>query len=285
MQQQHLKLPRHYYANIQSLQNSSLTFIPQFLLELTMKTLRFQPLAQSLLRCRPIQPPLLHRRNFLTPPTQTLTASRTLPYPAPEIYSIIADIPQYSSFLPYCTSSSVTAWSNSDKNGKKWPSEAKLVVGWKGFEEAFISKIYCVPGSIVEAVAGRTKTTLPKQELAHYDLDGSHNSSTQEGNGILTHLLTRWTVRPFHYKPSPTQGGAQESTTSEPPKEHTEVGLSIEFQFSNPVYSAMSGAVADRVAGTMIEAFEARVKHVLDGGASLPENGIESVLRKSGQGP
>lgn len=44
-------------------------------------------------------------------------------------------------------------------------------------------------------------------------------------------------------------------------------------QFSDPVYGVMSGAVAPKLAGTMIEAFERRARKVLDGpGANLPEN-------------
>jgi len=135
----------------------------------------------------------------------------------------------------------------------------------------------------VEAVGGSTNTTLSREELAHYNFEGE--APTQVGNGILTHLLTRWTVRPFPFKPLPVQGGAQDGKTGGPSKEHTEVSLAIEFQFSNPVYSAMSGAVADKVAGVMIEAFEARVKHVLDGGVALEEKGVEGVLHRSGQGP
>lgn len=221
--------------------------------------LRSQPLLQ-----RPIihHPHSKQRRTFLTPPIQELTASRTLPYPAPAIYSIIADVPQYSTFLPYCTSSSVTAWSKADKNGKRWPSEAKLSVGWKGYEENFTSKIYCVPGSVVEAIGGQAKTTLGREELGHYDFSPGSDGG-DKGNGILTHLLTRWTVRPFHFKPPPSAGSALESTKGKTPEDRTEVSLAIEYQFSNPMYSAMSSAVADKVAGVMIEAFEKRVKTVL----------------------
>jgi coenzyme Q-binding protein COQ10 len=216
-----------------------------------------------------------------------LTASRTLPYPAPAIYSIIADIPQYSTFLPYCTSSTVTAWSNPDSNGKRWPSEAKLVVGWKGFEEAFISKIYCVPGTIVEAVGGKTATTLSKEQLVHYDLKAERDTSPQAGDGILTHLLTRWTVRPFPFKPSPARGVVNDDASGSraEPEEHTEVSLAIEYQFSNPVYSAMSGAVADKVAGVMIEAFKTRVKEVLDRETGVSEKETGGLLFKGGQGP
>lgn len=216
------------------------------------------------LRIAPLRVPIhsTTRRTFITPPfatapTQKLTASRTLPYPSSAIYSIIADINSYSNFLPYCEKSSVTQWSSPDKDGKKWPSEAELVIGFKGFSEAFKSKIYCVPGSVVEAVGGDTKTTLPKADIEHH---GEEKSLPKQDSAILTNLLTRWSVRPFPYKPPAGAPGSKEA------QDHTEVNLAIEYQFSNPIYSAMSGAVADKVAGVMIEAFEERVRKVLEGG-------------------
>jgi coenzyme Q-binding protein COQ10 len=166
-------------------------------------------------------------------------------------------VEKYSAFLPYCKSSVVTKWSQPDSNGRKWPSEAELVVGWNALEETFTSKIYCVPGSVVEAVGGRGVTTLRKDLIQHHQDDSSSSNKAVE-EGILTHLLTRWSVRDFPYKPPPEDSGGEAA------KEHTQVGLTIEYQFSNPMYSAMSGAVADRVAGAMIEAFERRVKAVLD---------------------
>jgi len=130
-----------------------------------------------------------------------------------------------------------------------------------------------VPGSIVEAVGGRTATTLKKEDIKHHHEEGdkSGHDVPAEG-GILTHLLTRWTVRQFPYKPPP------EESAGCPAKEHTEVSLAIEYQFSNPMYSAMSGAVADKVAGAMIEAFEARVKFVLNGGTDAHTAGKQGVL-------
>jgi coenzyme Q-binding protein COQ10 len=204
-----------------------------------------------------------------------LSASRTLPYPSPAIYSIIADVAKYSAFLPYCKSSTVTKWSQPDSNGKKWPSEAELVVGWKSLEETFKSKIYCVPGSIVEAVGGTGVTTLRKELIRHHQDESQSSSNTME-DGILTHLLTRWTVRNFPYKPPP------EESAGHPAKGHTQVSLTIEYQFSNPMYSAMSGAVADKVAGAMIEAFEGRAKEVLDGGTDAHrKKGLDGVIQNT----
>jgi coenzyme Q-binding protein COQ10 len=194
----------------------------------------------------------------LTPPLQHLNANRTLPHPSLPIYNIIAAVPSYSAFLPYCLSSTVTRWSRPDPvYHKRWPEEARLEIGWGAVREVFTSKIYCVPGRVVEAVGGGAATRLEAGEMGHHThLEGETAGGGgaargaddgMGGDGILTHLMTRWTVSPV--------AGSEEST---------DVNLDIEFQFANPVYAAMSSAVADRVAEVMIEAFEQRVKTELE---------------------
>ncbi|KAF2405488.1 hypothetical protein EJ06DRAFT_454936, partial [Trichodelitschia bisporula] len=199
-------------------------------------------------------------------PRQNLEATRTLPYPSSAIYAVIADVPQYSAFLPYCASSVVTRWSHPDAHtGRRWPSEARLVVGWGGIQETFTSRIYCVPGKVVEAVGGASQTTLPPGDIQHHSLAEADSKNTNlKAEGILTHLLTRWTVRPLLREPNSSLALSQRLDTDSPAKEHTEVSLAIEFQFSNPLYSAMSAAVTSRIAAVMIEAFEERVQQVLD---------------------
>ena len=155
-------------------------------------------------------------------------------------------------------------------------------VGWGGIEETFRSRIYCVPGRVVEAVAGRTRTGLGKEEVRHHRHGPSFSSSSEgvapAGEGIFTHLLSRWTVRPFSERQVLLTGHGGEGLG----KDHTEVSLAIEFQFTNPIYSAMSSAVADSVAGVLIEAFEKRVREVLDGSSSgrVQETGERRVLSK-----
>jgi coenzyme Q-binding protein COQ10 len=195
--------------------------------------------------------------------SQSLTATRILPYKSSSLYKIIADVDSYSNFVPYCVGSKVTKRSSPDANGKSWPSEADLKVGWGGYEETFTSRLFCVPGSVVEALSGEAVTTLPKSELSHYsgNLDSSPTS-----NSIFKSLSTRWNIKPFHFKP-PT-GRPQTDLTKEPAKDRTEVHLTIDFQFANPIYTALSKAVAPKVAGLMIEAFEQRAKQLLDTSSS-----------------
>ncbi|OAL06607.1 hypothetical protein IQ06DRAFT_311761 [Phaeosphaeriaceae sp. SRC1lsM3a] len=215
--------------------------------------------------------PTIQRRTFLPNPfaavsdtsssPQTLTAQRVLPYPTAPIYSIIADVPSYASFLPYCQRSDITHWSAPDKiYGRRWPSEGKLTSGFGGITENFISRVYCVPGKYVESVGGNTETSLSRGEIAHHlegpGLDGSARRSSGD-NGLLSHLRSKWTIEELG-------------------KDKTGVSLAIEFAFANPFYAALSGGVAPKVAEAMIKAFEQRVISLLKEnpemvGASLAE--------------
>lgn len=180
---------------------------------------------------------------------QTLTAKRILPYPAAPIYSIVSDVQSYSSFLPYCQSSAVTRWSAPDAtHARRWPSEASLVVGWGNLTESFTSRVFCVPGRIVESIGGDTETDLDARDIAHH-LEGAQNNSKGArgaGNGLMTHLRSRWTIRALG-------------------ESKTEVALALEFAFANPMYTALSAGVAPKVADIMVKAFEERVQTLLDG--------------------
>jgi len=211
----------------------------------------------------------LQARRFISIPgleAQSLTATRILPYNSSSLYTLIADVDSYSTFLPYCLGSKVTKWSTPDKDGKRWPSEADLKVGWRGYEESFTSRLFCVPGSVVEALGGEATTTLSKSDLKHHE---ESFDAPAKANSIFQSLNTRWSIKPFHYKPP--SGKPQTDNAIHPAREQTEVHLTLDFQFSNPVYAALSKAVAPKVASIMIEAFELRARKLLDGpGASLP---------------
>lgn len=185
------------------------------------------------------------RRHFFDlPGTEVikLSESRILPYKPSTLYTIISDVDQYKSFIPYCQESRVTKWSSPDKDGKKWPEEADLKVGWGGFEETYTSKLFCVPGRIIEALGGSAKTTLHKDQLSHHSQASIDAPATS--NAMFKKMATKWSINP-----------------SGPDK--AKVDLNIEFQFSNPLYGAVSKAAAPKLAETMIEAFEKRAKAVL----------------------
>lgn len=169
-------------------------------------------------------------RPFFTLPTsdtQHLTASRTLPYASEPLYELIADVDSYSQFVPYCSESRVLRWSQPDDQGRKWPTLADLQVGWGGFDEVFTSQLRCIPGVSVEAISGSTK------------VGGGADASS-----VFKSLVTRWSVKALTDQSSPS----------------TEVHLAIKYQFTNPLYAAVSAAVSDKVAGLMIEAFEKQAR-------------------------
>lgn len=226
-----------------------------------MKTLR--PIASPLFRTPVVSPicsyreaylarPTNHerhyqRRNFLSNPfngPQTISATRTLPYPSHLIFDVICDVSAYRHYYPFCKESVVTKTSQPATNGKTYPEEAKLVVGFGDTaSEEFWSRIYCVPESIVEAVSGNTQTALPSEEIKHHNARPPARKDPTRRDEMLSHLLTRWTLRPQEQK--------------------TEVNLAIELQFTNPVYAALSQTTVPKVAEKMIEAFERRLENVV----------------------
>ncbi|KAH8733292.1 dehydrase and lipid transport-domain-containing protein [Ilyonectria robusta] len=175
-------------------------------------------------------------RSFFTlpgssPTTQSLTATRRLPYAPAPLYDLISDIDSYVQFVPYCSRSRVTQWSDPDAAGRRWPTLADLHVGWGGFDEVFTSRLRCVPGVSVEAVSGSTQP----------------GGGGPDASAVFRSLVTRWSVKELASLPSPS----------------TEVHLAIDFQFTNPLYAAVSAAVSDKVAGLMIEAFEKQARQKL----------------------
>lgn len=179
--------------------------------------------------------------------------------------------------MPYCTDSRITKWSAPDSDGKKWPSEAELKIGWGGVDEVFTSRLFCIPERVVEALSGDAQTILPKSELQHY---GESIKGPVISNKVFKSLSTTWTLKPFHFKPA--TGRPQTDTATEDAKDRTEVHLNIEYTFSNPIYAALSKAVAPKVAGIMIEAFEGRAKRLLEGHGTGKED-LHARFRAGGK--
>ena len=88
------------------------------------------------------------------------------------------------------------------------PTEAELRVGWGSFDETFLSKVRCLPDAL------------------SVEADASHNP-------LFERLIARWEIVPG------ARGGAPRAS---------DVRLHVEFQFVNPLYAAVSGAIAPKVA-------------------------------------
>jgi len=184
----------------------------------------------------------------------------------------------------------VTKTSRPAVNGKTYPEEAKLLIGFNNdVSEQFTSRVYCIPETVVEAVSGNAETTLKAAEIGHHSRrPASLEEDASRKDTVLKHCLTTWTLKPYPYKPPPTSALHPETThnnhhetSEEPSQEKTEVTLNIAFQFTNPVYAAMSSAAAPRVAEKMIEAFERRVKSVIEGPGHVnyPGKTMEGVIK------
>ncbi|KAF2972577.1 hypothetical protein GQX73_g984 [Xylaria multiplex] len=245
-----------------------------------MSPTRFLPRPTSLPFRFPPSPIRHQRRGFLSSilssspvPPQTLTASRRLPYNHAALYSLIADIDSYSAFLPYCSSSRVTSWTaeKDPEFGRRWPTRADLTAGWGGLEQTYTSRVFCIPGSIVEALSGEgARSGIAPDILARHGLKDepyySPSSTVRSGHngeeGVFKTLVTRWSVTPVERATLDGRGGGTVLGTSRQ-TEWSDVNLNIRFQFTNPLYGAVSSAVADKIAPIMIEAFVERAKKVL----------------------
>lgn len=187
------------------------------------------------------RPALPQRRTFLPiPPAgpQVFSERRTLPHPAFPLYALIRDIDSYSHFLPYCSSSVITA-----RDERGLPVRAALTVGFAGVEETFESKVECSHGVEfgLDGVEGARGTEF------RVSADGG-------GNEIFEKCRTLWTV-------TGVDGG--NGATEKKGVGQSEVSLEIEFAFKNPMYAALSAAVMPKVAGVMMRKFEERAAEVL----------------------
>lgn len=207
-----------------------------------------RPLAH-LLQTRPIH--LTPRRTFLSNllPSDnnkplTINVTRTLPYPRAALYDLIVDVDSYSTFLPFCSHSRVTAWSAPDPttNGTRWPTEGELTVGYGPVVQSYTSRIVCVPGKSVEALSGN-------EEHAVAAKDGGKNPFKQ--------LVTKWTVEDA---PAPRVVVGDESGESGENRDWTRVDLDMRLRLEDPFLQMMLAKVAGETAEKMIEAFEKRVR-------------------------
>lgn len=112
-----------------------------------------------------------------------------------------------------------------ERDAKGRPSRATLEVGYAGFSEVFTSRVEC--------------DERERSVRARSGEDGQ-----EDGEGVFKVLDTLW----------------QFEEVGEHGKEGTEAKLSVKVKFSNPGYDALMAAVEGQVAGSMIRAFERRLK-------------------------
>ncbi|KAI3396395.1 hypothetical protein diail_12203 [Diaporthe ilicicola] len=188
-------------------------------------------------------PSLTSRRTFLDSVFQsnkplTINVSRTLPYSREKLYDLIVDVDAYSSFLPYCQHSRVTAWSSSspDSGGRAWPTEGELTVGFGPVTQSYTSRIVCVPGRSIEALSGRDEAAATRRDGA---------AASGSSSNPFESLVTKWTVRDAIVK----RIGSWST-----------VDLDLSMRLADPLVQMMLSRVVDETATKMIDAFEQRAR-------------------------
>ncbi|SEO29816.1 coenzyme Q-binding protein COQ10 [Salinihabitans flavidus] len=75
----------------------------------------------------------------------THSETRTLPYTAQQMYDLVADVPRYPEFLPWCAAARVRSVT---PQGEAELMEADLVISFKVFRERFGSRVLLNPHTL-----------------------------------------------------------------------------------------------------------------------------------------
>ncbi|GJN88053.1 hypothetical protein Rhopal_001009-T1 [Rhodotorula paludigena] len=166
---------------------------------------------------------------------------KLMPYSPAELYSVIADVDSYQSFLPFTTSSRVLraaqlapgtnermpqslqekGWLRPG-DGERWEMDGELKIGAMGFEEGYVSLVEMEKSRWVKATA--------------------------KDATMFRHLSTLWS-----FTPTPS------SSASSP---QSRVDLYLSYAFTSPLHAAAIQSVWDKVSALMVEKFEQRVRDV-----------------------
>ncbi|KAI9617130.1 hypothetical protein KEM48_004919 [Puccinia striiformis f. sp. tritici PST-130] len=178
--------------------------------------------------------------------------TKRLPYTKEQLYGVIADVEAYPQFVPFCTGSNlysvktlgdsspsnnhdtrVRPWLAAGYSGETHLLESELSVGFKSFEEKYISHVECRKWDTVKATASHSK--------------------------LFKHLTSTWTFK------SPAEISFPQSVMqpNDPSQSNsTYISLHLAFAFSSPVHAAISELFWKAVSERMVLSFEARVRRV-----------------------
>ncbi|WWC92734.1 uncharacterized protein L201_007693 [Kwoniella dendrophila CBS 6074] len=206
---------------------------------------------------------------------QRFHARKILPYSQSQLYSLVSDVPSYSSFIPFCNSSTVLSKpSNTNNSGssstqsrqwKDWspgiePFEvlAELSVGFGGLEERYISKVIGIPFESVTATASN-KTPLFKSLITRWSFSPASTYSPHPTSSIIPPLSSS---NPSTNKVRKTNTNSISNEPIDPNLGPTLLTIDLNFNFANPLHRIASQAVLPKVADKMVEAFEKRCLQV-----------------------
>ncbi|KAK1923564.1 dehydrase and lipid transport-domain-containing protein [Papiliotrema laurentii] len=191
---------------------------------------------------------------------QRFHARKILPYSQSQLYSLVSDVPSYSSFIPFCHSSTVLApvppgtsskqrriptdWKPNDE---PFEVDAELRVGFGGLEERYISRVIGKPFESVTATASE-QTPLFNSLVTTWSFSPASSLSPHASNSL-----------PKARSPSQLPNATASRSTDRGP---TLLTIDLAFSFANPLHRIASQAVLPRVADKMVEAFEKRCLEV-----------------------
>lgn len=153
------------------------------------------------------------------------------PYTTRQLFDMVADVPRYPEFLPWCRAARVLERGaapgeadGSPQSGDGW-FLGELVISFKGLTESYISRVTLTP---------------PEGEgRAHVDV--------RMVSGPFTHLVNEWEF-------TPEAGG-------------TRIDFRLDFSFRSKLLERMMGGLFTKAQAKMAEAFKKRADTLYGGPA------------------
>ncbi|KAI9317043.1 cyclase/dehydrase, partial [Dichotomocladium elegans] len=144
-----------------------------------------------------------------------------------QVYNVVSNVEQYKDFVPYCTHSHVYGSHQIGNNTTVFDGE--LGVGFKMFEEKYMSRVTCEPHRYVQAISKDAE--------------------------LFKELVTTWRFTP----------NLPPSQRTHPDAIHHPscyIDFEILFEFASPLHAHASSVFFDQVSKMMLQAFVDRCKSV-----------------------
>ncbi|KAI7891768.1 dehydrase and lipid transport-domain-containing protein [Mucor mucedo] len=144
-----------------------------------------------------------------------------------QLYNVVSNVDDYQNFIPFCTDSKV--YTNKQLDNGVNVMTAELSVGFKLFEEKYMSKVTCNKPHSVTAVAADAK--------------------------LFNDMTTTW-----KFTPNVPHAKLNSPEASDHPT--CWVDFSIGFDFASPLHAQASTVFFDQVSKMMLQAFVDRCQTV-----------------------
>ncbi|EGF97214.1 uncharacterized protein MELLADRAFT_28975, partial [Melampsora larici-populina 98AG31] len=170
-------------------------------------------------------------------------------YSKKQLYTLIADVEAYPQYLPYCLGSKVIShkalnesestdqvnkdvqpWMQGGYAGETHLIQQELVIGFKAFEERYISQVECRKWEMVKATAGDSP--------------------------LFKCLTSTWTFR------SPEEISSKKLPARDDGSTSTYISLQLAFAFASPLHAAVGEYFWKSVSEKMLLAYLGRIEKV-----------------------